>query len=314
MEVARLYKDPKNWPVLSAETFPTQNFRPIDPVLEAVEQLLPHGIRVITTTWGALGSARGGTTSLSRIIRDRFDVPTVVHLSIQAKSRQDIEGILRGMYLDDLHNVLALGGDPPEGRVDYVPADQRHGHARDLVEQIANLNRGQWLGLDGTYSQSGMATHFGVGVAGFPEVHPEDFAATGDFDRGMDRYLGFLKRKVESGADYVIEQMIFDADLHFDFVSRARAAGIHVPIIPGIMPFEHLDQVERFLGDQLRISMPAEIMGTLRGLSDEDQAEVATEYMAGQVRTLLESGAPGIHFYCMNRSEPTIRVLERARA
>ncbi len=314
MEVARLYKDPKNWPVLSAETFPTQNFRSIDPVLEAVEALLPLGVRVITTTWGAMGSSRGGTTSLSRIIRDRFDVPTVVHLSIQGKSRQDLEGILRGMYLDGLHNVLALGGDPPEGRIDYVPEEMRHAHARDLVEQIAHMNRGEWLDPDGGYTQEGFATRFGIGVAGFPEVHPEDFAATQDFDAGMERYLRFLKKKVETGADYIIEQMIFDADLHFNFVSKARAAGIQIPIIPGILPFERLDQVERFLGDQLRISMPAELTGTLRGLSDEDQAEVATEYMSQQVRTLLDAGVPGIHFYCMNRAEPTLRVLERARS
>ncbi len=314
MEVARLYKDPKNWPVLSAETFPTQNFRPIEPVLEVVGDLLPHGISVVTTTWGAMGSARGGTTSLSRIIRERFDVPTVVHLSIQGKSRQDIEGILRGMYVDDLHNVLALGGDPPEGRIDYVPEHLRHPHAQDLVEQIAGMNRGEWLDADGGCTQSGFETRFGIGVAGFPEVHPEDFAATEDFDAGMDRYLGFLKKKIETGANYIIEQMIFDADLHFNFVAKARAAGIQVPIIPGIMPFERLDQVEKFLGNDLRISMPAELSGTLRGLSKEDQAEVATEYMGVQVRTLLEAGVPGIHFYCMNRSGPTIRVLERARA
>ncbi len=314
MEVARLYRDPKNWPVLSAETFPTQNFRPIEPVLKVVEELLPHGINVVTTTWGAMGSARGGTTSLSRIIRERFGVPTVVHLSIQGKSRQDIEGILRGMYVDDLHNVLALGGDPPEGRIDYVPESLRHLHAQGLVEQIAGMNRGEWLDTDGGYTQSGVETRFGIGVAGFPEVHPEDFTATQDFDAGMDRYLGFLKKKVETGANYIIEQMIFDADLHFSFVAKARAVGIQVPIIPGIMPFERLDQVEKFLGNDLRISMPAELSGTLRGLPAEDQAEIATEYMGVQVRTLLEAGVPGIHFYCMNRSGPTIRVLARARA
>lgn len=314
MDVARLYQNPANWPVLSAETFPTENFRPIDSVLRAVEDLLPHGIRVVTTTWGAMGSARGGTASLSRIIHERFAVPTVVHLSIQNKSRRDIENILRGMDLDGLHNVLALGGDPPEGVVDYVPRDERHGHARDLVEQIAKLNQGLWLDRDGGYTQSGVATRFGIGVAGFPEVHPEDFAATGEFESGMKRYLGYLKKKIDTGAHYVVEQMIFDADLHFRFVDAARSAGIQVPIVPGIMPFQHLDQVQRFVGGRLRISMPAELLGALRGLAPDDQATVAEEYMAAQVRTLLEAGVPGIHFYCMNRSGPTIRVLERARA
>lgn len=314
MEVARLYKNPVNWPVLSAETFPTQNFRSIDPVLKAVEELLPHGISVVTTTWGAMGSARGGTASLSRIIRERFDVPTVVHLSIQNKSKQDIEGILRGLHLDGSHNILALGGDPPDGQQDYVPEDRRHAHASGLVNHIVHLNRGRWLDADGDYTQEGEPTSFGVGAAGFPEVHPEDFEATRDFDAGMARYLGFLKKKVDLGVDYIIEQMIFDADLHFRFVDAARSAGIKVPIVPGIMPFERLDQVHRFLGESLRISMPKEIVGVLRGLSDEDQTPVAEEYMASQVRTLLDAGVPGIHFYSMNRSGPTIRVLERARS
>jgi len=312
MEVARLYANPANWPVLSAETFPTENFRPIDPVLKVVERLLPHGIKVVTTTWGAMGSARGGTASLSRIIHERFGVPTVVHLSIQNKTRQDIEGILRSLHLDGLHNVLALGGDPPEGLVDYVPADQRHAHARGLVEQIANLNRGRWLGPDGTYSREGMETRFGVGVAGFPEVHPEDFASTSDFDEGMDRYLSFLRKKVSEGADYIVEQMIFDTDLHFRFVDAARAAGIEIPIIPGIMPFERFGQVERFLGDGLRISMPDQIVDRLLGLAEDEQRDFAEAYMAEQVRKLLDGGVAGIHFYCMNRSGPTIRVLDRA--
>jgi len=313
MEVARLYADPKQWPVLSAETFPTENFRSIDPVLRAVDKLLPHGIRVVTTTWGAMGSARAGTASLSRIIHERFDVPTVVHLSIQNKSRRDIEGILRSLHLDGLHNVLALGGDPPEGIVDYVPADQRHAHARGLVEQIVHLNRGCWMAADGSYTRTGEKTRFGIGVAGFPEVHPEDFRETGDFERGMQRYLGFLKKKVDEGVDYVVEQMIFDADMHFRFEKAARQAGIEVPIIPGILPFERLSQVDRFLGDQLRISMPRGIRERLENASADEQKELAQSYMAEQVRKLLDAGVAGIHFYCMNRSAPTIRLLDRAR-
>jgi methylenetetrahydrofolate reductase (NADPH) len=313
MEVAQLYRDPKNWPVLSAETFPTENFRPIDPVLRTVEALLPHGITVVTTTWGAMGSARGGTPSLSRIIHERFAVPTVVHLSIQGKTRQDIEGILRGLHIDGLHNILALGGDPPAGRVDYVPEELRHGHARDLVEHIARLNEGRWLGEDGTYSRSGLKTQFGIGCAGFPEVHPEDYQAERDLERGMTRYLSFLKKKIESGAQYVIEQMTFDADLHFRFEKAARAAGIDVPIIPGIMPFDQFSQAARFLGDTLRISMPAGLRRALEDASKDDQAAIAEEHMAGVVGRLLEGGVAGIHFYCMNRSAATIRLLQRAR-
>ena len=313
MEAADLYADPKNWPVFSAETFPTENIRPIDPILRTVEELLPHDIRVVTTTWGALGSPRGGTVSVCRIIRQQFDVPTVVHLPIQAKSVRDIENILRGLHLDGLHNVLALGGDPPAGQVDYVPREIRHGYASDLVDQIAQLNEGLWLDSNGGYSKEGVKTGFGIGVAGFPEVHPDDYRPEEDFEVNMERNIRHLKLKVDAGAHYVVGQMIFDADLHFRFAKAAKEAGIEVPIIPGIVPFERYAQVSRFVGDQLHISMPAEIHTALENVSEEDQKQIAEDHMADVVQKLLDGGVPGIHFYCMNRSQPTIRLLERAR-
>jgi methylenetetrahydrofolate reductase (NADPH) len=314
MEVAALYADRKNWPVFSAETFPTENFRPIDSIFDTVEALLPHGIRVVTTTWGALGSSRGATASISRILHERFHVPTVVHLSIQAKSKQDIENILRGLHYDGLHNVLALGGDPPEGHVDYVPEEFRHHHASDLVEQITKLNNGRWLGPDGTYSREGVRTHFGIGVAVCPEIHPEDFHEDCDFDTNMKRYLGHLKIKLAAGSHYAIEQMIFDADIHFRFARAAREAGIQTPIIPGILPFERYGEVARFIGSRLRVSMPAELQDALQKAPERQHREIAEEHMSGVVRKLLEGGVPGIHFYCMNKSAPTIRLLHRARA
>ncbi len=313
MEVAELYADAKNWPVFSAETFPTENFRPIDPILRTVEELLPHGIRVVTATWGALGSPRGGTPSVCRIIRQQFDIPTVVHLPIQAKSVRDIENILRGLHLDGLHNVLALGGDPPAGHVDYVPRELRHGYASDLVEQIAHLNEGRWLDSDCGYSKEGVKTHFGIGIAGFPEVHPDDYRLEEDFELNMERNIRHLKLKVDAGAHYVVEQMFFDADLHFHFANAAKEAGIEVPIVPGILPFERYAQVSRFVGDEYKISMPVELRTALENVSEEDQKQIAEDHMADVVQKLLDGGVPGIHFYCMNRSKPTIRLLERVQ-
>lgn len=118
MEVASLYSDRDQWPVLSTETFPTENFRPVDPIYKVIEELLPHGIKVVKITWGALDSARGGTTSIARLIHEKFDVPIVVHFSIQAKTKRDVESYLRSMYLDGLPNILVLGGDPPTEVVD----------------------------------------------------------------------------------------------------------------------------------------------------------------------------------------------------
>ena len=311
MEVASLYADPKQWPVLSAETFPTENFRPIDAILKTVEELLPYGIRVVTTTWGALGSARGGTPSVSRIIHERFNIPTVVHFSIQAKTKRDIEGLLRSLHLDGLHNILALGGDPPAGQVDYVPPQLRHRYAADLVEQLVHMNKGLWMDQDGSYTRKGFQTHFGIGVAGFPEVHPNDWRPEEDFDTNLKRHIEHLKIKVDAGADYIVEQMIFDADLHFRYEKAVRQAGITIPIIPGILPFDRLPQASRFLTDDLRISMPSAIRSKLEKAPDEEQERLAADYMAAQVQKLLDAGVPGIHFYCMNRSGPMIELFKR---
>jgi methylenetetrahydrofolate reductase (NADPH) len=313
MEVAALYADRSQWPVFSAETFPTENFRPIDAVLKTVEELLPHDVKVVTTTWGALGSARGGTPSVCRIIHERFNVPTVVHFSIQAKTRRDVEGLLRGLHLDGLHNILALGGDPPAGVVDYVPRELRHRYASDLVQQLVAMNNGLWMDPEGKYTRTGVKTHFGIGVAGFPEIHPDDWRADESLASNMQRNVDHLKIKVDGGAHYIVEQMIFDADFHFRYEEACRAAGITLPIVPGILPFDRVAQASRFCSDDLRISMPPAIRSKLQAASEEDQEKIGAEYMAAQVQRLLDAGVPGIHFYCMNRSGPTIALLDRLR-
>jgi len=313
MEVAALYADSKQWPVFSAETFPTENHRPIDPILKAVEELLPHGIRVVTTTWGALGSSRAGTASISRIIHEKFKIPTVVHFIIQAKTKRDIEGLLRGLHLDGLHNILALRGDPPRGVPDHVPRELRHRHASHLVEQIVHLNRGLWMDADGHYTRQGVRTQFGIGVAGFPETHPDDLRPGQPPEANLKRNIEHLRLKIDAGAQYVVEQMTFDADQHFRFERAAREAGIEVPIIPGILAFERYAQAARFLGDEHNISMPQDFLDALQRAAEDKQPEIATAHMAEQVQKLLDGGVPGIHFYCMNRSGPTIELLRRVK-
>ena len=311
MEVATLLQDPKNWPVFSAETFPTENWRPIEPILKAVEELLPLGIKAITTTWGALGSPRAGTAAICRIIHERYKIPTVVHLTIQGKSLPDIEGILRGLDLEGIHNILALGGDPPAGQKDAIAPWMRHRYASDLVSQIANLNEGRWLGPDYDFKKEGVKTRFGIGVAGFPEVHPDEFRDEDGFDRCLARYIEKLKIKLACGAQYVVCQMVFDAGFFLRFREAAQKAGITAPIVAGVMPFEQWEQIGRFVGDELRISFPAPVQKALQQASKEDQPRIADDHMASLVEELLEAKVAGIHFYCMNRSGPTSRVLRR---
>jgi methylenetetrahydrofolate reductase (NADPH) len=313
MEVASLYADPKKWPVLSAETFPTENHRPIDPVLRAVEELLPHGIRVVTTTWGALGSHRGGTASISRIIHERFKIPTVVHFILQNRTRRDIEALLRGLHLDGLNNILALRGDPPAGVPQHVPGELRHRYASELVEQIVHLNRGLWMDDKGDYALPGVRTSFGIGVAGFPEAHPEDLRPSEPPEATLRRNIERLQLKVKAGAHYIIEQMIFDADLHFRYARAAREAGITVPIIPSILAFERYAQAARFVGTEHNITMPRRLQEALQNAPESEQRAIATAHQAEQVRKLIDGGVPGVHLYCMNRSAPTIELLRRVK-
>jgi methylenetetrahydrofolate reductase (NADPH) len=313
MEVATLYQDRRNWPVLSAETFPTENWRPIDPILKAVEELLPHGIKVVTTTWGALGSARAGTPAITRIIHERFKIPTVVHLTIQGKTLPDVEGILRNLHLEGIHNILALGGDPPAGRKDMIPAELRHRYAADLVAQIMNMNEGRWFGPNFDFKKEGVKTRFGIGVAGFPEIHPDEYRGEEGFERCMARYIEKLKIKIAAGGQYIVCQMLFDAGFYLRFREAVEKAGITVPVVAGVFPFSSWDQISRFVGDELRISFPTEVQKALCNASKEDQARIAEDHTVDLTQQLLDAGAPGVHFYCMNQSGPTSRVLQRLR-
>lgn len=311
MEVAKLYEDQGEWPVFSAETFPTENFRPPDQVYNTIEELIPHGIKVATVTWGALGSPRGGTIAIARNITEKLNIPTVVHFTIQGKTIRIIENYLRGMHLDGQHNVLVLGGDPPGGQIDYVAQELRHKYASEFIEQIVQLNKGYWLDKNGHYGTEGVKTHFGIGVAGFPDIHPDDVKKYKSLDDARHSNIVHLKHKVDMGARYIIEQMIFDPETHFRYRDDCEAIGITVPIIPGITPFTRYAQVSRFLGDELRIYMPKPLMEKLDAASEEDQEKIARDYTAEMVQKLLDSGVPGIHFYCMNKSQPTIDVLSQ---
>ena len=143
-------------------------------------------------------------------------------------------------------------------------------------------------------------------------MHPEDWHADEAWDENLDRDVAHLKMKQDAGAHYVVDQMIFDAGLHFRFVKEAREDGVTIPIIPGILAFEKYTQAARFVGPDLHILMPRALQSALQGASEEDQTRIALDHMAEQVRKLLKGGVPGIHFYCMNRAGPTIELLRRA--
>lgn len=244
---------------------------------------------------------RPGTVGISAAIRDRYRVETVPHLICGGLSRYDIEDALIDMDFLGLHNVLALRGDRSPCEERFTPHPEGHAHAADLVRQIAAMNRGRFVDGEAEVSHH---TRFTVGVAGYPEKHLEAADAESD--------LRHLKEKVDAGAQYVVTQLFYDNRRFFDFLRRCRAAGIQVPVIPGLKPLSTLRQLE-LLPATFGIAIPDELAAEVRRHADDAEAvrRIGTEWALEQARELKRAGLPVIHFYTMGRTQ---NILEIARA
>jgi methylenetetrahydrofolate reductase (NADPH) len=213
----------------------------------------------------------------------------MAHLSCVGEPTERLVEILQELEAVGIDNVLALRGDPPRGATEWKPHPGGLHYSTELIALIA------------------ARFDFCIGAACFPEVHPEA--------RDLAHDLEFLKRKVEAGADFLITQLFFDNELYFDFVEEARAAGIGVPIIPGIMPITNLGQIKTITG-MCGASIPSELLGELdeRAEDPEAVAELGVAYASFQCADLLARGAPGIHFYTLNKSPATRAILAAMRA
>ena len=233
---------------------------------------------------------RPGTVGISAAIQKKYGIETVHHLICGGLSKYDIEDALIDMDFLGLHNVLALRGDKRRNEPLFAPHPQGHAHAAELVRQIADMNRGRFV--DGE-AEVCHRTHFSIGVAGYPETHGE--AASPEED------LRHLREKVEAGAEYVVTQMFFDNARYFDFVRRCRAAGIDVPIIPGLKPLatsQHLTVLPEVFG----VHIPEALRREAEARPDAVR-EVGIEWAAAQARELKAAGVPVIHFYTMGRTD-----------
>jgi methylenetetrahydrofolate reductase (NADPH) len=238
----------------------------------------------VSVTFGAGGSTRDRTLDLVSRIQRELGVLTMAHLTCVGSTREEIGGILRRLADSGVENVLALRGDPPKGETSFVPVAGGFRFASELVAYIREQ------GFD-----------FCVGAACYPEGHVET--------RDLEVDLGHLVAKVSAGVDFLVSQLFFDNEDFRAFVRRARAAGIDVPIVPGLMPVTNVGQTERFT--QLCGSrIPQELHRRLRIVANDPAAVVATgvQWSVDQGRALLRDGAPGLHFYTLNRSSATLAV------
>lgn len=252
---------------------------------QELKKLRPH---FVTLTYGAGGSARERTIEMAGQIQNEMGIKTVAHLTCITHTRAEIEDILkkiRGLGIDTL---VALRGDfPKDGSA--LPENQRDfKHAADLVSFVRQRHA------------------FSVAVAGYPEKHPEAASAEED--------LKHLKAKVDAGGDWIVTQLFFDNRFYFDFVKRARRAGLRCPIVPGIMPVTSYAQLQRFTG-MCGASLPPELTQRLEPIQNDKEAvvQLGVEHAVRQCRELLDGGAPGIHFYTLNKSHSTATILSRLR-
>jgi methylenetetrahydrofolate reductase (NADPH) len=238
----------------------------------------------ISVTWGAGGGTRRKTLDIVSAVKNDVGIEAMAHLTCVGAGRDDIDEVLEEVHGKGIENILALRGDPPKGAAAFVPHPQGFRHADELV---AHLRR-NW--------------DFCLGVAGYPEGHPE----TPDRDKDLDN----LKRKVDAGADFIVTQLFFDNGDFLRWRDRAAARGIRQPILPGLMPITNAGQLKRFT-QMCGARIPDPLAAQLERLHEDAEAvlQLGIEHATQQCRELLAEGVPGIHFYTLNRSRSTTEIL-----
>jgi methylenetetrahydrofolate reductase (NADPH) len=229
---------------------------------------------------------------------NKFGVDAVPHIICGGFTKEETENALIDLNFLGIDNVLVLQGDSIKTEPDFVPEPDGHAYASELVEQVVQLNNGNYLDED---LNNVMETNFCVGVAGYPEKHIKAP------NRKTD--LKFLKKKVDAGAEYIVTQMFFDNKMYFQFVEECKAAGINVPIIPGIKPMTTKRQAT-LLPSLFHIDVPEDLYDEVDGCKDNKAAaEVGTEWCIQQSKELVAAGVPCLHFYTMGKSDVTKKVM-----
>lgn len=243
---------------------------------------------------------RPGTIGICSSIMHKFGVDAVPHVLCGGFTREETEDFLMDLHYLGIDNVLALRGDPAKPYKTFKPRTNGHSYACQLVEQVANMNKGQYLHEE---AEPLSPTDFCIGVAAYPEKH---FEAV-DFDTDFD----YLKKKIENGADYIVTQMFFDNRKYFEFVNRCRAAGITVPIIPGLKPLSTKKQLD-ILPRIFYLHMPEDFVKAVENCENDAQAKQAgIEWCVQQCHELIEFGAPVLHFYTMGKSDNIYKIASQ---
>ena len=283
MKIIDVLKQDK--PAFSFEFFPPKDNDGFDKLFETIDNLKALNPAFVSVTYGAGGSTRSKTIDLVGRIKKEIRLESMAHLTCVGHNSDEILNVLESIKKQNVENVLALRGDPPAGEINFTKPNNGFGYAVELVQFICER------------------FSFCIGVAGYPEGHPES--------SNREEDLFHLKKKVLAGASFIVTQLFFDNKYYFDFVASLRKIGVDVPVIPGIMPIVNLKQIKRFT-KMCGATIPHDLMVRLEAVQDDPESvcQIGIDHAANQCRKLLMQGAPGIHFYTLNRSRATLSVLE----
>jgi methylenetetrahydrofolate reductase (NADPH) len=272
-------------PTISFEFFPPKTEAGFVSLYQTVEDLKPMQPSYVSVTYGAGGSTRAKTVELVEKIQNGAGIRSMAHLTCVGHTQEEIGAILDDLWNAGIRNVLALRGDPPAGQAQFVATEGGFAYADELVAFVHQRH------------------DFAIGVAGYPEGHPQCLNRTRDMEN--------LKRKVDNGANFIVTQLFFDNADFYRFRDAARAIGITVPIVAGLMPILNVSQIKRFIG-MCGAKIPHPLLLKLESLEkDADAVHAAgVEYAIGQCRDLVANGVDGIHFYTLNKSKATAQICD----
>jgi methylenetetrahydrofolate reductase (NADPH) len=269
---------------LSFELFPPKTDAGEAAMYRHVDQLVEFKPDFITCTYGAGGSTRDKTLGIVEQVKQRYNLPVASHLTCVGLTVDQLRAYLSEAATRGVDYIVALRGDPPRGETSFQAVEGGLRYANELVSLI-----------------HGEFADFGIAVAGYPETHQE--APSAEID------LANLKRKVDAGADVVVTQLFYNNDDFFRFRDRCEAAGIRVPLVPGILPVTSLSQIQR-ITSMCAARLPESFVNDLQQREDEQwQFQVGIEFATKQVQALIDAEVPGIHFYVLNKSQATSAVL-----
>ncbi|HVT88036.1 MAG TPA: methylenetetrahydrofolate reductase [NAD(P)H] [Tepidisphaeraceae bacterium] len=275
----------KGKPAVSFEFFPPKSEAGFTQLYQAIDELRPIRPSYVSVTYGAGGSTRAKTVELVERIQRELNIRSMAHLTCVGHTADQIGGILDELWNGGIRNVLALRGDPPAGQSTFVATEGGFQYADQLVGYVKSRH------------------DFAIGVAGYPEGHPQCLNRTRDLEN--------LKRKVDNGANFIITQLFFDNADFYRFRDAARVMGIKIPIIAGIMPILNVGQIKRFIS-MCGAKIPQPLLLKLESLESNPDAVAAAgvEYATRQCQDLIFHGVDGVHFYTLNKSKATVQICQ----